>query len=221
MQEGESRILLECGIPFKRLQAALDYRAQDLTGCLITHEHKDHAGHVGQLVKRGVPVWASPGTVQALGLDGIAPLLMFRGKPMGAPLRVGGMTVVPFRTVHDAQEPGGYLIQGADGDKLCFATDTAGLGYRFPGTAVFALEANYEERLLERHTRIPDGVIKRIRNSHMEITRLCEFLEKQDLGGCRAIWLLHLSDASSSEMEFIYQVRRATGGKIPVRVAQK
>lgn len=221
VQDGASRLLLECGIPFKRLQAALDYKAQGLDGCLITHEHKDHAGHVAQLVKRGVPVYASPGTVAALGLEGITPLLMLHGNTLGAPLRLGSFVVVPFRTFHDAAEPVGFLIQDSTGDKLAFATDTVNLAYRFKGVRVFALEANYEEEILARNTRMPDSVVKRVRNSHMEISRLCAFLSKQDLSACRQVWLLHLSDASSNEGRFVDLVERVVGPGITVQAAPK
>lgn len=219
--DGDSRILLECGIPIKRLQAALDYKVQELDGCLITHEHKDHAGHVAQLIKRGVPVYASPGTVEALGLDGITPLLMIQGNTVGAPLRVGSFVVVPFRVFHDAKEPMGFLIRDNAGEVLAFATDTGGLAYHFPGANILALEANYEEEIISRNTRMPDSVIKRVRNSHMEIHRLCDYLSKQDLSACREIWLLHLSDGSSNEGLFVDLVERTVGPGITVRAAAK
>lgn len=219
--DGDSRLLLECGIPFKRLQAALDYKVQDLDACLITHEHKDHAGHVAQLVKRGVPVYATPGTVEALGLEGITPLLMLQGNRLGAPLKIGSFVVVPFRTVHDAAEPVGYLLRDSAGEKLVFTTDTNVLPYTFPGANLYAVEANFDEESLSRATRMPDTVIKRVRNSHMEIHEVCEFLAKQDLSDCREIWLLHLSDAHSNEGLFVDLVERAVGPGIIVRAAPK
>lgn len=214
-----SRILLECGIPFRRLQKALGYQVQELDGCLITHEHKDHAGHIGQLIARGVPVYASPGTAEALEQEGVIPFQMLRGRDLGPPFRVGGFTVVPFRVLHDAAEPVGFLLQDGDGDKLAFATDTVNLAYRFPGVGILAIEANYEEERLARHTRIPEMVARRIRNSHMEIGRVCTFLRRQELSRCREIWLLHLSAASSDEAYFIHEASKAAGSGPAVRAA--
>lgn len=221
VSDGDSRILLDCGVPFKRLQAALDYAVHELDGCLLTHEHKDHAGHVDKLLKRGVDVYATPGTINALELEDIHPLLMLPGNDLGAPLKLGGFVVVPFRTFHDAAEPVGYLIRGRDGEKLVFATDTVGLAYRFPGVSIFAIEANYKEDILGRNTRMPESVVKRVRNSHMEIDRLCDFLRSQDLSDCHEVWLLHLSDASSNEGLFVDLVERAVGPDIVVRAAAK
>lgn len=219
--DGESRILLECGIPFKRLQAALDYTVQDLDGCFITHEHKDHAGHVAQLIKRGVPVYATPGTVAALELEGITPLLMIPGNSLGAPVRVGSFIVVPFRVAHDAAEPVGYLIRDSQGEKLAFATDLVNIAYRLPGIHTLAIEANYDEEILSRNSHLPDAVVKRIRNSHMEIHRLCEYISDLNLNECETIWLLHLSDASSDEGRFVDLVERAAPQGVTVKAAPR
>lgn len=219
--DGDSRILLECGIPYKRLQTALDYKVQELNACFITHEHKDHAGHVRQLIKRGVPVYATPGTIGALELEGITPLLMLPGNSLGAPVRAGGFVVVPFRTFHDAAEPVGYLIRDSGGEKLAFATDLVNIAYKFPGVQTVAIEANYDDEILSRNTRLPDTVVKRVRNSHMEIHRLCEYLRKLDLSTCKEIWLLHLSDASSNEGLFVDLVERIVGPGITVRAAPR
>lgn len=222
VDDGESRLLLECGIPVKRLQTALDYKVQELNGCLITHEHKDHSGHVDQLIKRGVPVYASPGTAAALDMPEIHPFEMPNGCNMGPAFPAASMTVVPFRTFHDAAQPVGYFILGADGDKLVFATDTFGIAYRFPHVSIMAIEANYDDNILRRNTHMPESVITRVRNTHMEIGRLAQYLRRLDLSDCREIWLLHLSDASSDEDEFIHTVKKAVAGyNIAIHVAKK
>lgn len=218
--EGEHSLLLEAGVSFKRLQRGIDYRAQELEGCLVTHEHKDHSGHVKKLLENGVRVYASPGTARALEESDITPFQMPAGRNMGPPFRLGPFTVVPFRTFHDAAEPVGYLI-AAGGDQLVFATDTAGLSYKFPGVTILAVEANYDDEILSRNTRMPEGRIKRVRNSHMEINRLCQWLEGLDLSRCKELWLLHLSDASSHEGRFIDLAERAVGPGIAVRAAGK
>ncbi len=84
-----------------------------------------------------------------------------------------------------------------------------------------AIEANYDDEILSRNTRLPDTVVKRVRNSHMEIHRLCEYLRKLDLSACKEIWLLHLSDASSNEGLFIDLVERVVGPGITVRAAPR
>ena len=36
---GESPLLLEAGIPFRRIQQGLNFKVGELVGCLISHEH--------------------------------------------------------------------------------------------------------------------------------------------------------------------------------------
>ncbi|MCC8128608.1 MAG: MBL fold metallo-hydrolase [Clostridiales bacterium] len=219
--DGHSRLLLEAGISFRRLQRALDYTAPGLDGCLITHEHKDHAGHIRPLLECGVPVYASPGTARALEPEEVCPFQLLQGRNVGPAFQIGSFTVVPFRTFHDAAEPVGYLIRGFDGEQLVFATDTVGLNYEFREVAIYALEANYDDETLSRNRRMPEARKKRVRNSHMEIHRLCSYLEGLDLTGCRELWLLHLSDVSGNENYFTDLAQRAAGPGVAVRCAEK
>jgi len=32
-------LMLECGIPFKKIQQNLDFRLSEVQGCLISHQH--------------------------------------------------------------------------------------------------------------------------------------------------------------------------------------
>ena len=204
VSDGETRILLECGLSKRKLQKLADFSLATLNGCLVSHEHKDHSQCAANLIADGIPVYMSLGTALALGLEE-AELMEH-----GVQFAVGTMDIVPFRTYHDAREPLGFLIRSReDGDVLAFATDTVNLAYRFPGVTMLALEANYDEAILERCQRMPEKVKKRIRNSHMEIDKLCNYLRSADLSSLREVYLLHLSDATSHEGHFINKVFRA------------
>lgn len=122
------------------------------------------------------------------------------------PFSVGSFEVLPFDTFHDAEQPVGYLIR-AGREKLAFATDTVSFRYKLPGVNILAIEANYDRGILARCERMPDKVKQRVRNSHMEIGTLCAYLQEADLSACREIYLLHLSDASANEGDFIRRVR--------------
>ena len=115
-----------------------------IAGCLISHEHKDHAGCYEQLIRSGVPVYASRGTAEALVCEHVEPL---EDREV---VTLGSFDILPFPTFHDAAEPMGFLIRSrTDGDKLVFATDTVNLGYQFPGVDLVAIECNYDEAALE------------------------------------------------------------------------
>ncbi|MCD7829742.1 MAG: MBL fold metallo-hydrolase [Clostridiales bacterium] len=224
VDDGESVLLIECGVSFRRLGQLVrgaGYSVSRLAGCLVSHEHKDHSRCWDKLLEAGVPVYMSHGTMQALGAEGAVPLAPEVGQDVGEPVEIGSWKVLPFRTFHDAREPVGFLLLGADGDKLAFATDTANLRYRFPGLNLLAIEANYWDVILSRQTRMPEQVVRRIRNSHMEIGTLCGYLSSLPLEDCREIFLLHLSDACSDEAWFEEAVRRCVPPQVRVTVCQK
>lgn len=210
----ETRLLLECGLPYKKLKKLSGFSVSQFAGCLVSHEHKDHAKAVKELIKDGMTLYMSEGTADALETEGvelISPMEQFN---------VGSLDIVPFATFHDAAEPLGFLIKSrVDGDVLAFATDTVNLRYKFPGLTILAIEANYDKAILERCEKMPEKVRHRITNSHMEIDTLCDYLRSLDLSCCREIHLLHLSDATSHEGHFINKISRLVPENVKVFAA--
>ena len=212
----QTKILLECGIPHKKLQKLSGFSLSEFKACLVTHEHKDHAKSVQELISSGMDVYMSYGTAQALETD-LAELIENMEQ-----FNIGSLDIVPFTTYHDAKEPLGFLIKSrVDGDVLAFATDTVNLRYQFPGLNILAIEANYDKAILAKCEKLPEKVRHRIENSHMEIDTLCDYLRSLDLSVCREIHLLHLSDASSHEEKFINKVKKAVPNGIKVTACKK
>lgn len=212
----DTRILLECGVSHKKLQKLSGFSLSEFQACLVSHEHKDHAKAVADLIGRGMPVYMSQGTAEALETD-CTELIGHMEQ-----FKVGSLDIVPFTTFHDAREPLGFLIKSrVDGDVLAFATDTVNLRYKFPGLNILAIEANYDKNILDRCEKMPEKVRYRITNSHMEIDTLCDYLRSLDLSRCREIHLLHLSDATSHEGHFINKVSRAVPKGIEITACKK
>ena len=216
VSDQETHILLECGISHKKLQKLSGFSLSEFQACLVTHEHKDHAKSVAELISRGMEVYMSQGTAEALETDAVKLVEHMEQ------FNVGSLDIVPFTTFHDAKEPLGFLIKSrVDGDVLAFATDTVNLRYKFPGLTILAIEANYDKAILERCEKMPEKVRYRITNSHMEIDTLCDYLRSLDLSQCREIHLLHLSDATSHEGHFINKVARAVPPGIEITACKK
>lgn len=216
VSDEETHVLLECGISHSKLQKLSGFSLSEFQACLVTHEHKDHAKSVAELISRGMAVYMSQGTAEVLETEG-AELIENMEQ-----FNVGSLDIVPFTTFHDAREPLGFLIKSrVDGDVLAFATDTVNLRYKFPGLNILAIEANYDKAILERCERMPEKIRYRITNSHMEIDTLCDYLRSLDLSQCREIHLLHLSDATSHEGHFINKVARAVPPGIEITACKK
>ena len=71
LQNAGEALLLEAGIPFKKVLAALGNNVKKIVGCLITHEHGDHAGRINEVLNYVVPVYASKGTIEAAKINSI------------------------------------------------------------------------------------------------------------------------------------------------------
>lgn len=70
LENDREALLLEAGVRFASVKQALDYNITKVVGCLITHEHKDHAGYINEVLKATVPVYASAGTIENTPIEG-------------------------------------------------------------------------------------------------------------------------------------------------------
>ena len=216
-----THILLECGVSHKKLNQLCGFKTTAFDACLISHEHKDHSSCVEKLLSSGVEVFLSQGTAAALELpEGLLDLA--QEMESGKQFAIGSIDILPFGTFHDAKEPLGFVMQSRlDGDILAYAIDTVNIPYNFPGVNLLAVEANFDQAILDRCERMPEKVRHRIANTHMEIDKLCECLRRMDLSRCREIYLLHLSDATSHEGHFINKVCRAVPPGVKVTACPK
>ena len=219
--DGVTPLLLECGIPFPKIQQATNFGISKLGGVLVTHEHKDHSKALVEMLRNGANVYCSAGTKQALKIPNhyrlhtVKPLEKFT---------IGTWQILPFDVQHDAAEPLGYLlISWVTGERLLFATDTYYIKYRFQGALDYVMvECNYAMDILNHN--IATGKINplqkpRLLKSHFEIGNVKAFLRAQNLTQVKEIWLLHLSDGNSNEERFKREIMEITG--CPVYIAGK
>jgi len=218
ISDGKTSLLLEAGIRFEEIRKGVRFQVSTIAGCLVSHEHGDHAKSVADVMKAGVDVYASAGTIEALGISGHR----VRTLKVLEPVRIGTWTILPFDTVHDAAEPLGFLLASTTGAKLLYLTDSAYCKYRFKGLTHLMVEANYSAEILRRNVEsgaLHPAQYKRVLRNHMSLERLLEMLQANDLSQVREIWLLHLSDQNSDEKAFKRAVESATGK--PVYVASR
>lgn len=216
IDDGATAILLECGIPLRQIKQKLNFN-MDIAGCLITHEHKDHAHAVKDLMKAGIDCWMTAGTAEALKLDGHRLHTIEREQHF----TIGSFKVLAFETIHDAAEPCGFVLHSVKtGERLLFVTDTMYVKYQFATRFDYILvECNYVEEVLEKNAS--DGVISellksRIRRSHFGLEAVIRFLKSLDLSRCKRIYLTHLSNANSDAALMKRWVQKATGKEVEI-----
>lgn len=215
LQNGTEALVLECGVPRQDCLAALGYSTRKVAGCLVTHEHGDHAKYLQDYLQL-MPVYCSQGTAEALVLPS-AYSPSKRQPTVLAPLRtvqIGGFRVRPIPAEHDAAEPFAYLIDHDDLGRLLFATDTYYLRYRIPDLTALLIECNYSLPLLNANVEaglIPPALKKRTLESHMSLDHLKEMLSANDLRRVSQIVLCHLSARNSDPQAFCREIIAHTG----------
>ncbi len=211
--DGSTPLLLECGISFKQIQQGVNFETSNLSGVLVTHEHKDHCKGVESVLNRGLDVYMSKGTQEALQLQHHRIVTVESKKQF----RVGTWTILPFDVQHDVNEPLGFLLQSDNGGKLLFATDTYYVKYRFTGLTHIMIECNYDQQTLDDNVesgKVHPAMRKRVMRSHFSLENLLEFFKANDLSKVEEIHLLHLSDGNSNVERIFKAVARATGKMI-------
>jgi phosphoribosyl 1,2-cyclic phosphodiesterase len=208
--EGIAPLILEAGIPIKAIREKLNFSLSGLAGCLVSHEHGDHSKAAKDLLKAGVDVWTSEETAEALELRSHHRMNILRA---GTQESIGEWVVLPFDLHHDVPTHG-FLIGAPNFEKLLFIPDTSYIRNRFDGVNIVAIECNYIADRLSQNIQsgaIPKAVGRRVRRNHMSLDTVVGMLKANDLSKCREIWLLHLSDANSDELEMRKRVQEETG----------
>lgn len=215
IDDGKTPLLLEAGIPIKKIKEGLAFKLSEIRGCLLSHEHGDHSKAIPELMSAGINVYASEGTAQALNIQKHHRCHIVKAKRM---FDVCSWRVMPFQTIHDAAEPLGFYLISAE--TLVFLTDSAYCPVRFPRIDYLMLECNYSDAVLRENVRtgkISPAQRKRILHSHFGLENVLEFLRANDLSKLKEIHLLHLSNNNADAAEIRRQVAGITG--CPVYVA--
>ncbi|MDR2139568.1 MAG: MBL fold metallo-hydrolase [Tannerella sp.] len=213
LENDSEALIIEAGVPFASVQRALNFNISKIVGCLVSHEHKDHSGHVHEF-PRFIPVFASLGTMEKCGAAS-----NFRAVKAGHMFTAGSFRIIPFAVKHDAAEPFGFFIHHPESGSILFATDTYYLPNPFLGLNNIMIEANYRMDILEKNVQkgiISDARRNRTLQSHMSYETCLQTLLANDLSGVNHIVLIHLSNDNSNAQEFQAGIREATGKTVHV-----
>lgn len=152
-------VLIDAGISGKRIEAglnAVNLKADEIQGILITHEHIDHIAGLGVLARRyGLPMYATAGTIKAVlqtkSVGKIDPELFCEIRPEEE-FSIGDLTIEPISISHDAADPVAYKIK-QPGKSMAVMTDlgvyTEKIVEKLQNLDVLFLEANHDVHMLQ------------------------------------------------------------------------
>lgn len=208
IQDGSQSILLDCGLPIKKIQIATGFQCSRLNGCFVTHSHGDHIKAARDLIKLGVDVYSGKETFDAVGITGHHAKSL-EDRQM---VRTGVFTVMPLAVKHDVPNFA-YLVCSGD-ERLLYITDAQYFPYSIDRITTLMIEANHDAEVIKKNVEqgsLNEVLAKRIVRSHMSIQSCLTLIEKMDRTRLREIWLLHLSESNSQADEFLERVRAVAG----------
>jgi len=207
---GGNTLLLDCGVPWGAIKAALGYETRRVVGCLVTHEHSDHAKALRDVMGAGIDSYMTAGTAAAKGAAGHR----LRVVKAENAYQTEHFSVFPFKVRHDAEEPVGFLVGCKEtGARLLYAVDTCGIEQAFSGLHYILVECNHCDDIAE--ARASSGEItaahyRRLVINHMSLRSLKRYLSVCDLSLARQIVLMHLSDNNSDENQMLHEIGELT-----------
>lgn len=205
LEDDREALLIEAGCRFSEVKKALDYNIRKVVGCVVSHEHKDHARYAEEVKAAGIPV---------LGGESIHPTKVIEPR---RGYRLGGFRIIPLPVEHDVP-CFAFLIQHEGMGKLLFITDTMSFNYRIEGLTQILIEANYCDKRLDDNIEsglLQESLRERIIQSHMEIGTTIDVLKSLNLESVWNIVLIHLSEGNGDAEGFVRRIMNETG-RIPV-----
>ena len=211
VSDGETSLLLDCGLPLREMQIKSDFRIANADACLISHGHLDHSRAIHDVLKSAIDVYALPETLTALNV------LEHHRTHIVEPLKaftVNTFEILPITMHHDCPCVGYMVYSKATNERLFFATDTYKITVNPQGVDYLILEINYQKEIVNR--LVNEGIMEssiraRLLFSHFELSKALNWLKRIDKSRLKRIYVAHLSSGNSNAEEIKRAVIAETG----------
>lgn len=213
LENENEALLIECGVNIREIKRTLNFNLSKVVGCILTHEHGDHAKSIKDVISAGINVYATGGTHAACNTIPKHRAIIINDE---SNYHIGNYKIKAFGVKHDASEPCGFLINHPETGNVLFLTDTFYCPYTFKNLNNIIVEANFSNKLIREKLSDMEFLKNRILTSHMSLETCIGFLHANDLRAINNIVLIHLSDGNSDEKYFKAEVENATGKTVSV-----
>ena len=207
LSDGGRTLLVDAGVSLRQIRQRLEVLGWDpgaVRALALTHEHSDHVGAVGVILRR--TDWRILATAELRTALWAAqrveiPHDRWIEIQAGRPLDWEGWRVLPFALPHDATDPVAFRVEAA-GCQAAVVTDlghaTALVADHCRDLDLLVLEANHDVDML-REGSYPPQLKARIlsRVGHLSNAAMAELLDRVRSPRLRAVVLAHLSESNN------------------------
>jgi len=184
-------VILDCGISWKNILAAIDYQIKDVECVCVTHSHVDHAKSLEDVKKHGLKTytWENEGMKQ-----------------------FGDYRIKAFDLEHDVPCVGFYMKHAEMGSTV-YITDTKYCRYVFKNINNMLVECNYEDLSEDRPN------YKHVISGHMSLETTKQLVAVNSSPMLQNIVLCHSSALNLDRIKAVEEIKHL-GGKANVIVAE-
>jgi len=210
ISDGKTTLMLDCGLSWPKIKKAMNFKTSSINSILLSHCHADHSLGCKDAMKDGIDCYMLPETKDALKLSGHR-LHEIELKKM---VQVGTFKIKAFPLIHDVPNCG-FLIMNQEKEYAAYITDTAYCEFLFPALSLLAIDANYQDEILNENVKngsVPAVMKNRLLWSHFSLENVLKLLRDNDLSKLREIHLLHLS-SQNSNAAYIKKAVQSMAGK--------
>lgn len=198
LSSGTETLIIEAGIPYKRILKGLDFNLMDVVGVVVSHSHQDHSKSTEDFKRAGIPVFDS-----------------YDSEAEKQVRTYGNFVIHSFKLEHDVPCMGFYILH-PDMGSLVYLTDTEYCKYRFPNVNHILIEANYDARMIPEDHPARVHILK----GHMELQTTKGFIQANKSSELRDVILCHMSEDNMDYEVMRKEVSEVAGKRVNIATAE-
>lgn len=217
LEASDGVLIIEAGIPAIDVKKALHFKINNVLGCIISHQHRDHSKFLKDIISSGIKVLALEDVFVSHNLSNHSFCKTI--EPMHG-YKIGSFKIFAIPVSHDVPCLG-FIVEHQEMGKMLFITDTMMLEYVIPKIDHIMIEVNYCDKILQENIDagvVPVSMRDRLLHSHMELQTAKDIIKANDLSNVKELILLHLSDNNSNSELFKAEMEKVSGK--PVYIAK-
>lgn len=196
LTDGESKLILDVGMPIKEIKRALDYDVTRIVGVLISHVHKDHTKALKDILNLGAIAYMNNSVKESYECYNARSVKPFEVFGLNRDI-----SCFAFEVPHDGVECYAYYIRWGEDRRILYMTDLEYCPTDISGLKPtdIIVECNYCEDMVDEDAEN----IRHKLLGHMGLRTCKDFIGRMKHDGLQNVFLCHrgLDTSNPEEMQ--------------------